>query len=159
MLKIITAIILFFYAICNAQDSISIQTESTLPFKFIPNDSTSFGVNIDSCKISYDTISGIVKVSGVLLERVTKERLREFHVAIGLDKSSGKKYVFKVIDSTKTDYDGHFCLSLKPQEAEHMIFRYGSPGSILTSYSRLNKIISELKDNSVAPNQALKLME
>jgi hypothetical protein len=149
---------LFLFAICNAQDTIPKQTWDTIPFT--PNDSAYFRVNIDSCEISYDTISGIVKVSGILFDRINKERLREYPISIGSEYSSAKAkktYSFNVIDSTKTNHSGRFCVSAKIVNAEHLVFRCGI-GEYM-SYGKLDDMILAIKEKRVAPNQALKLTE
>jgi hypothetical protein len=110
-------------------------------------------VNIDSFYVSYDTIAGIVKLSGILLNRYSKERLRDFPIVIGIENISGKKYSYNRIDSTRTDHNGRFCISSEIQNAKHLVFRYGI--GYYVSYGKLDDIISALREKRVAPNQAL----
>jgi hypothetical protein len=114
-------------------------------------------VSIDSFYVSYDTISGIVKLRGILLKRYSKEKLRDFPIAIGIENISGKKYSYNLIDSTRTDHNGLFCVSSKIQNAKHLVFRCGVGQYV--SYGKLDDIISALREKRVAPNQVLKPTE
>ena len=146
MIKKRWTIILFVVTVCNAQNLITTQKVYTGPFEYILSGNYSdYKIDLDSCKISYDTVLSTITISGVLLDNLSKGRLPMFYVAIGIENDSSKKSdKFEPIDSTKTDNVGRFSISSKIQNEDHSVFTYGFLG-YYTYYIYLNKIINVLK--------------
>ncbi len=160
MTKMLLTIILVAASEGYGQKTDSLQDAHTRPLMILVDGNYSdLAIDFDSCTVSYDTVSRTVTVSGILLDRSTKEILPYSYVAIGLvQDSSDNVDKFKPSDSTKTNEGARFSISSKIKNEYWSYFRCKYPG-YYTYYIPLCKAIYLFKFGHAASGQRINLTQ